>query len=46
MSSLVVALIVFACVFGCGLLGLGLRTLLPDHHLSDDSMDIVKLGLA
>ena len=44
MSSLVVALIVFACVFGCGLLGLGLRTFLPDHHLSDDSTAIVKLG--
>ncbi|KAE8753342.1 DUF4239 domain-containing protein [Paraburkholderia madseniana] len=44
MSSLVVALIVLVCVFGCGLLGLGLRTFLPDHHLSEDSTAIVKLG--
>jgi len=44
MSSLVVALIVLVCVFGSGLLGLGLRTFLPDHHLSDDSTAIVKLG--
>ena len=44
MSSLIVALIVFVCVFGCGILGLGLRTLLPDHHLSEDSTVIVKLG--
>jgi hypothetical protein len=44
MNSLIVALIVFVCVFGCGILGLGLRTLLPDHHLSEDSTVIVKLG--
>ncbi|OAJ57942.1 hypothetical protein A6V36_19665 [Paraburkholderia ginsengiterrae] len=44
MNSLVVALIVFVCVFGCGLLGLGLRSFLPDHHLSEDSTAIVKLG--
>jgi len=31
-------------VFGSGMLGLSLRTLLPDHHLSDDSTSIVKLG--
>jgi hypothetical protein len=44
MSLLVVALIVLVCVFGSGMLGLGLRTFLPDHHLSDDSTAIVKLG--
>jgi len=43
-NSLVVALIVLVCVFGSGMLGLSLRTLLPDHHLSDDSTSIVKLG--
>jgi hypothetical protein len=43
-SALVVALIVLVCVFGSGVLGLSLRTLLPDHHLSDDSTAIVKLG--
>jgi Protein of unknown function (DUF4239) len=44
MSSLVVALIVFVCVFGSGMLGLALRARLPDHHLSEDSTAIVKLG--
>ena len=44
MSSSVVALIVFVCVFGSGMLGLVLRTFLPDHHLSEDSTAIVKLG--
>jgi hypothetical protein len=44
MNSLVVALIVFVCVFGSGMIGLALRTLLPDHHLSEDSTVIVKLG--
>jgi hypothetical protein len=43
-SSLVVALIVLLCVFGSGMLGLSLRTLLPDHHLSEYSTAIVKLG--
>jgi hypothetical protein len=44
MSSLVVALIVFVCVFASGMLGLGLRSFLPAHHLSEDSTVIVKLG--
>jgi hypothetical protein len=39
-----VALIVFACAFGGALLGLLLRTLLPEHHLRDDSRDALKLG--
>jgi len=43
-NSLIIALLVFVCVFGCGMLGLGLRSLLPDHHLSEDSTVIVKLG--
>jgi hypothetical protein len=44
MSSLAVASIVFACVFGSGLVGLFLRACLPAHHLSDDSIGVVKLG--
>ena len=44
MSALVVALIVFVCVFGGGMLGLYLRTFLPEHHLKDDSTGVVKLG--
>ncbi len=36
--------IVFACVFGGALLGMFLHAALPEHHLSTDSKDIVKLG--
>jgi len=43
-NHLVIASIVFACVFGSGLLGLYLRELLPAHHLSDDSIGVVKLA--
>jgi hypothetical protein len=44
MSSLAIALIVFICVFASGLLGLFLRSSLPEHHLSEDSLGVVKLG--
>jgi hypothetical protein len=39
-----ISLIVFGCVFGGALLGLMLHTALPQHHLSADSRDVVKLG--
>ncbi len=45
MHSLAVAAGVFACVFGGALVGLRLRRHLPDHHLKEDSKDIVKLGI-
>lgn len=38
-----IALIVFVCVFGGALFGMYLRGVLPEHHLSDASKDIVKL---
>ncbi len=44
MSTFAMSLIVFACIFGGTLIGLFLRGLLPEHHLSDRSMDVVKLG--
>jgi hypothetical protein len=34
MSSLAISAITFGCVFGGALLGLALRTVLPEHHLS------------
>jgi hypothetical protein len=40
-----IALIVFVCVFGCALLGMFLRKVMPEHHLSDDSKDVIKLGI-
>jgi hypothetical protein len=45
MSSLAISGIVFACVFGGTLLGMALRAILPDQHLSSESKDVVKLGM-
>ena len=42
-SSIAIGLIVFVCVFGGALLGLFLRTVLPEQHLSEESKDVVKL---
>jgi hypothetical protein len=44
MSSMTISLITFACIFGGALAGLFLRTVLPQHHLSDKTMDAVKVG--
>ncbi|MBP0595096.1 DUF4239 domain-containing protein [Paraburkholderia sp. LEh10] len=44
MHHLSVALIIFVCIFFSALLGLYLRTLLPRHHLDDDSIGVVKLA--
>jgi hypothetical protein len=41
-----IAWAVFACVFGSALLGLFFHGALPEHHLSADSKDVVKLGIA
>ena len=46
MEPLVISLIAFGCIFGGVLLGMVLRTVLPEHHLSDESRDVVKRGLA
>jgi hypothetical protein len=43
MNHLVVALIVFIVVFGCALASSYLRAVLPEHHLSDESISMVKL---
>ena len=45
MSSTTISLIVFACVFGGALLGIFLHAVLPQHHLGNESKDIVKLGM-
>jgi hypothetical protein len=42
----IIGWIVFACVFGSALIGMSLRKVLPDHHLSTESKDVVKLGIA
>src|ERR1700730_1093902 len=38
--------IVFALVFGSALVAMFVRDALPEHHLSSDSKDVVKLGVA
>jgi hypothetical protein len=44
-TSLVMALVAFVCMVGGILLGMLLRPVLPDHHLSEESKDVVKLGV-
>jgi hypothetical protein len=39
-------LVVFALVFGSAMLAMALHAVVPEHHLSTDSKDVVKLGIA
>ncbi len=45
MSPIATSIIVFAFVFGGALAGAFLRPFLPDHHLSSDSKDVIRLGM-
>jgi hypothetical protein len=45
MNTTLTAAIVFACLLGAVLLGMGFRRLLPEHHLSTDTKDTVKLAM-
>jgi len=45
MSSIAIHLIVFVCVFGAVLLGMFLRTILPEQHLSVESKETIRLGI-
>ena len=45
MNALAISLIAFGCIFGGTLLGMLLRGILPEHHLSDESKDVLKLGI-
>jgi hypothetical protein len=44
-SPIAISSIVFAFVFGGALTGMYLRVVLPQHYLSDDSKDVVKMGM-
>ena len=44
MTSTMIGVVSTACVFGGGLIGLALQRLVPKHHLSKESQDLVKLG--
>ena len=45
MQPLTIASIVFACVFASALLGMLLRRVVPEHHVNQDSKDVVKLAM-
>jgi hypothetical protein len=45
MSYIATSSITFCLIFGAGLLGMLLRRALPQDHLSDESKDVVKLGM-
>jgi hypothetical protein len=45
LDPIVLTLTALACMFGGMLVGMFLRPLLPDHHLSQESKDAVKLGV-
>jgi hypothetical protein len=46
MSAIVISGIVFACVFGGALAGMGLRAILPEHHRSGESKELVRAAMA
>ncbi len=45
MSTIATSSIVFACVFAGASLGMFLRKVLPQHHLSDDSKSVVMIAM-
>ena len=45
MSAISASLLVFVCAFGGALIGVYVRRLLPEEHLSSESKDVVKLGM-
>jgi hypothetical protein len=45
MSALSISGIVFLCVFFGALLGMFFRSFLPQHHLNQESKDLMKLGM-
>src|SRR5271170_8252356 len=40
-----ISFVVFACVLGGAVLGMFMRSVLPKHHVNDDSKYIFKLGM-
>ena len=45
MSPIAISAIIFVSVFGGALAGIALRAILPEHHLSSESKDVVKLSM-
>ena len=44
MGSLTISLLCFACIFFGALIGLCIRRVLPEHHLSETTWDSIKIG--
>src|SRR4029450_1139995 len=44
MHAIAIAFVSMGCIFAGALLGLGLQRLLPSHHLSKETQDVVKLS--
>ena len=44
MTPVALSVVVFTCVFGGAILGMVLGRVLPEHHMSSESKDVVKLG--
>jgi hypothetical protein len=45
MTPLTISCIVFACLAAGALIGMLLRAILPEHHLSAESKDVIKVGM-
>lgn len=45
MSPHTIALSVFGCLFGAALLGIRIRAWLPDHHISSEAKDSVRVAM-
>jgi len=45
MNPINVSLFVFACAFGSALLGMFIKRLLPAHHVSSESKDVVRVAM-
>ena len=46
MIALIVGAIVFACVFSGALFGMFYASVVPEHHLTGDSRDVIKMAMA
>src|SRR3954470_745294 len=46
MSSVIIGGIVFILVFGSAMLAMAIQRIVPEHHLTAESKDVVKLGTA
>lgn len=45
MTPIEISVLIFGCVFTGAIIGMALRAVLPSRHLTDETKDIVKLGV-